>query len=76
MLLSRGRQIGAGALFGALFGYRRALPQGPRHFARCHGVGAAARMVVDAIDRARKLDGRLPQQHGHAHVGMSPINQR
>lgn len=60
MLLSRGRQIGTGALFGALLGYRNALSESPRHFARRHGVGAATCMVVDAIDRACKLDGRLP----------------
>ncbi|MGJ7603769.1 hypothetical protein ACSFA7_05465 [Variovorax sp. LT1R20] len=76
MLLPDGRQISTSTLFGAFFGHRHALSEGSRHFARCHRVGAAARMVVNAIDRARKLDGSLPQQRSNAHVGMSPINQR
>lgn len=76
MLLSRSRQVGASALFGTLLGHRHALPEGSRHFARCHGVSTAASMVVDAVNRARKLYRRLPQQCGNAHAGMSPINQR
>jgi len=76
MLLSDGGKVGAGALFSALFGQRYALPLGTRHFARRHGFGATAGMVVDAVDGTRKLEGSLLQQCGKALVGMSPINQR
>jgi hypothetical protein len=74
--MAGGRQIGAGALFGALLGHGDALLQGARNFARRHGLGSAACVVVDAIDRACKFNGSLPEQCGQAHIGMSPINQR
>ena len=76
MFLADGRQVGTGALLCTLFGQRHAMPLGTRHFARSHGFGAAAGMVVDAVDGTRKLKGSLLQQCGEALVGMSPINQR
>lgn len=68
-------QVCAGALLGTLLGDGDALLQGPRNLARCHGVGAAACVVVDAIDRACKFNGGLPEQCSQALIGMSPINQ-
>jgi hypothetical protein len=62
MFLADGRQVGTGALLGALFGQRHALPLGTRHFARSHRFDAAAGMVVDAVDCTRKLEGSLLQQ--------------
>jgi hypothetical protein len=76
MLMARSGQVRAGALLGALLcnGYAKA--QGARNLARRHGLGPTACVVVDAIDRTCKLNGRLPKQCGNAHIGMSPINHR
>ena len=76
MLLTHRWQVGAGTLFSALLCQRHAQTLSTRHFTSSHGLGAAARMVVDAVDRTRKLKGSLLQQRGKALVGMSPINQR
>ena len=75
MLLPDRRQIGTGALFGTLLGQGHALALGARHFTRCHGVGATAFVVIDAVHSTRKLDGRLLEQCGQPLVGMSPINE-
>jgi len=71
-----GRKVGARALFCALLRHGRALSLGARHLACGHGVGAATCVVVDAIDRARKFNGGLPEQCSQALIGMSPINNR
>jgi hypothetical protein len=76
VLVAGGGQVSAGALLGAFLRDGYALAQGARNLARCHGVGPAACVVVDAIDRTCKFNGGLPKQCGKAHVGMSPINHR
>ncbi|ODU18303.1 MAG: hypothetical protein BGP22_34235 [Variovorax sp. 67-131] len=76
MLLTRGRQIGTCALFGALFGQWHALALRTCYFARGHGVDATARMVIDAVDSTRKLEWSLLHQRSKALLGMSAINQR
>jgi len=76
MFMAGRGQVGTGALFGTLLRHCNALLKGARNFARGHGVGTAAGVVVDAVDRTRKFNGGLPEQCGQAHLGMSPINQR
>ena len=76
VFLPWGWKIGARALLSALFGQRYALSLRARHFARRHRFDAAACVVIDPVNGARKFERSLLQQKRKALVGMRPINQR